>query len=325
MPGSRVAIASTVVDAASLPGFVSHHLATGFAHIFLFFDNPTDPAIAQWTGRDGVTVIPCDPALRQRQRSLDAFQRLGRYPDQLLTRQVLNAEMALQWAHEQGYHWLLHLDPDDLFFCPELLACELFRLLATRRIDEAVFLNDEAVPESLEVADPFQDVTLFKKNPALVMSLLPGIGSEQWPDGPDSYFCANAQGRAACRTGPNRVVLGNSSFGSTTGPMARVTVHTARILHYANCGFTRFQHQHTAQGTHPGAWFEGSSLALPFHRLARSHFASGDLAAAEALYRRRVMIEPATAVAPLLRAGLLRRIRLTDSHGVPAKSQTQES
>ena len=325
MSGSRVAIASTVVDSTSLPGFVAHHLATGFAHIFLFFDDPTDPAIAQWSGKANVTAIPCDPALRQRQRSLDAFQRLGRYQDQLLTRQVLNAEIALQWAHEQGYDWLLHLDPDDLFFCPDLIASELFRLLATRRIDDAVFLNDEAVPESLEVADPFQDVTLFKKNPALVMSLLLGIGSDQWPDGPGSYFCANALGRAACRTGPHRVVLGNSSFGSTVGPMVRVTVHTARILHYANCGFSRFQRQHTATGAHPVAWFEGSSLALPFHRIARSHMASGDIAGAEALYRRRVMIEPATAIAPLVRAGLLRRVRLADAHAVPALSVTQES
>ncbi|MFS8776059.1 glycosyltransferase family 2 protein, partial [Synechococcus sp. W65.1] len=50
-----------------LESFIRYHLALGIAHIYIFFDDPEDPAIQVALQFSDVTAIPNDEALQVQQ------------------------------------------------------------------------------------------------------------------------------------------------------------------------------------------------------------------------------------------------------------------
>ncbi len=63
----RVAIVTTLRNAEPvLNSFITYHLAIGFDHLILFFDDPDDASIPVAAGRSNVTVTVNDAGLRRR-------------------------------------------------------------------------------------------------------------------------------------------------------------------------------------------------------------------------------------------------------------------
>lgn len=56
-PTARAALVTTLRGAAPvLDSFIRYHLARGFAHLYLFFDDPDDPALALARRHEGCGV-----------------------------------------------------------------------------------------------------------------------------------------------------------------------------------------------------------------------------------------------------------------------------
>ena len=158
----RIGIASTMRGAEKvIDSFIIYHRAVGFDHLFLFFDDPADPALDRARRHDAVTIIPTDDRLRQRWQASTLFA--ARFTDEIMGRQTLNLEIAIDMAAEQGLDWLLHIDQDELFFSARQSVQDHFADLTVRNIDCAMYPNHEAVPERIDVVDFFKEVTLFKK------------------------------------------------------------------------------------------------------------------------------------------------------------------
>src|SRR3954468_11997920 len=107
---ARAAIVTTLKNAgAVLDSFIAYHLAVGFEHIFLFFDDAADPDLPRAAANLRVTAIAHDAALRERWRALPQYAEQARFIDsEVMARQVLNVELAMQLARERGFDWLLH-------------------------------------------------------------------------------------------------------------------------------------------------------------------------------------------------------------------------
>ena len=60
--------------------------------------------------------------------------------------------------------WLLHIDGDELFYCKDCNAAAHFGKLSEIGAHAFNYVNWEAVPEAAEVACPFRELTLFKRN-----------------------------------------------------------------------------------------------------------------------------------------------------------------
>lgn len=315
----RPAIVATVRDAADvLDSFVAWHLATGFAHIWLFFDDPADPAASALWGHPQVTVVRCDAQLRGHWRGLRSWARFGGHVDrEVMARQILNCELAIGMAAAAGMDWILHIDGDELFYSDVGSAPEHFRELDARGTGNAVYLNFEALPEALEVGDYFREVTLFKVNivrqgalrfDAMQMDML---RQARFVD-PGFNFHLYNNGKGAAR-------VGNDLVPATVHAFARVLAdgtldHTHEIcgdsqliLHYPNCGYTKFVTKYRTLGPFGDRWF-GVSEAFPFHREARDVVASGDEALMRRFYVERVMRHPQENVPLLESHGILRRI-----------------
>jgi hypothetical protein len=216
----RPAIVATVRDAADVLGsFVAYHVAIGFARIYLFFDDPADPCAAALDGHPRVTVVRCDDQLRELWRALRLYPRFGDHvATEVMARQLLNCELAIDMAAADGLDWLLHIDSDEAFLCEGGSVPEHFRALDLRGVRNVVYTNCEALPETLEVGDYFREVTLFRVNinrrgalrfDARQMALL---RAAHFTDEHFTFHLCN-NGKAAARVAPELVPVTMHEFG----------------------------------------------------------------------------------------------------------------
>jgi hypothetical protein len=86
--------------------FVAHHLSLGAQHIWLYFDDPDDPAFARASGLHGVTATRCTDAYWTARR--------GRH-ERHQNRQARNARDA---QGQCKLDWLGHIDVDEFLHAP---------------------------------------------------------------------------------------------------------------------------------------------------------------------------------------------------------------
>ena len=69
-------------------------------------------------------------------------------------------------SREDGLEWLLHIDTDELVYPGGSAIYSLKEVLAAvpPEVDLLVFPNYEGLAEGPDVAEPFVEVSLFKKN-----------------------------------------------------------------------------------------------------------------------------------------------------------------
>lgn len=293
------AIVTTLRNAgATLDSFIKYHLSVGFSHIFLFFDDPDDAGIEIARGRPNVTVIRHDAELRRRWKRTRSYRMLGHVrrfiETEVMSRQVLNAEVAIGLAADKGFDWLLHIDSDELFHAPGQSAGAHFRSLAERGVRHVTYPNHEAAPETPDVADPFKEVTLFKKNPYTLsagqMSDEQKAVIEELPQLPDKFFFFYRNGKSAARVSEGLLPEGVHGFrvednfwsrlsrrylgGGAKSPAgkvpwfsrrpaarpapaepAKIVSDNACVLHYPCCGFAAFWNKYVTWGDFSDKWF----------------------------------------------------------------------
>jgi Glycosyl transferase family 2 len=90
--------------------FAAHHLSLGAAHLWIYFDDPDDPAHARLSGLSRVTAVRCSDAYWQAQG--------GRH-DRHQNRQARNARVTQRSC---DLDWLGHLDVDEFLHAPRPVA-----------------------------------------------------------------------------------------------------------------------------------------------------------------------------------------------------------
>ncbi|MEP6701390.1 MAG: glycosyltransferase family 2 protein [Betaproteobacteria bacterium] len=328
---TRVALVTTLRGAERvLESFVHYHLGVGFSCLYLFFDDADDPglAIARRLNDSRIAILVRGAELDAEWRKCIQFGYYAPHvAHEVMARQSLNAEVAVQRALADQIDWLLHIDADELFHCPGQDAPTHFSSLAAQGVERAIYPNFEALCESETVGDFFRDVTLFKFNPNLQpggrLSAAQQAATDASSKFPPHFFLFYSNGKSAARVRPGLVPDGVHRFHARQYPRAGQTVVTAptptnervigdcRILHYACCGFDTFLEKYRTLGAFADKWFGNvdirSSIGA-FHLAARDVVATGDREAALHFYRQFVMIDDPVTIETLIRCGLLLRI-----------------
>jgi hypothetical protein len=315
---SRVkpAIVSTVRNAgAVIDSFIAYHRAIGFVHLFIFFDDPADPDLARIGTMQGVTAIAHDAGLREAWTKLPTYAEQGPFiAREVMARQVLNATLAMELARAQGFDWLLHIDSDELFLSPNESVTEHFEALQLGPADTITYRNYEALPEKSETGDWFREVDLFKVPPELfrgtvtreAMALLRSV-TQLTPN----FFHFYGIGKSAVRLASNGMEpKGVHHFWRPDGSAIPAEAAGQFILHYACCGFENFWNKYVTLGRFADRWwgqYDIKAMIGPLHLAARDVVATGDRAAALALYRERVALEDPQVIQALITLGFLMR------------------
>jgi hypothetical protein len=135
--------------------FVAHHRALGAQRIWLFFDDPDDPAAAAVDGLSGVRVVRC---------TADHWARAGsgggkanrRRPEAHQVRQTQNAGFVYR---RTNLDWLLHLDVDEFLWPLRPVGRVLAEAPATApalRLAPWEALHDPALPDDIFTARAFR-------------------------------------------------------------------------------------------------------------------------------------------------------------------------
>lgn len=309
---TRVALVTTLRNPGpSIASFVKHHLRVGFARIFLFFDDPDDEWIALVPDDERVAVIPCDQHLRD--CWADWPEQRAQVDEQVMARQILNAEVALQLARGEGIDWLVHLDADELLDCEAPIPTILAGVDPV--ILQITFPNLEVMPECADVVDMFRELTLFKRNPrglprgrftaeqeAIIARCRPWSGC---------WFFYYTIGKSAVRVRPGVRPHGVHLFATPDGGTTTHVVTNPRVLHYMNAGFENFWRRYQTWGAFPDHWLGGELIRdriSDFHLAARDIVRTGDRELARRFYRDHVVVTDRSLVAALIEAGVCERI-----------------
>lgn len=132
--------------------FVYYHLNIGVDHMYLFFDDPSDPAIEALQNKTRVSCVRCDEA---------HWKSLGHDRRSLLITdaQRLNSSIAIQQARS-SYDWLIHIDSDELLYYEGDIIKNFDDIPAN--VQAVKFHTLEAVPTS-DIASPFfEEIHQFK-------------------------------------------------------------------------------------------------------------------------------------------------------------------
>jgi len=305
---ARVCIVTTVRDpGVCLESFIRYHLALGIAHIYIFFDDPEDLAVQVALQFSNVTAIPNDEALQVQQALGNVlYPKYGPHVGyEVMARQILNVETAIQLALEQGMDWIIHIDGDELFYLGEALTLDWFDQL-DNDILQVHFLNYEAAPEAFEIEDYFRKVTLFKKNPAI---LDPGFYAEfQSISGKSQYFLAYQNGKSAARI--HLTLLPNSVHSFDIPEDYTLVTSSPSILHYLNCGFQNYYKKYAQLGNFPDYWWRSKSnpIRVPFHLLSRDAYCLGNTNELVDIYQKFILYDDFTINQNLTEKGILTRI-----------------
>jgi hypothetical protein len=313
---SGVSIVTTLRAASAyLDSFARYHLAVGFAHLYLFLDDPAEAVPGWMRGDPRVTLIPRDEALESRWRSIALGHELLGFAHswrngEVMARQLLNVKVAIDLALAAGHRWLLSIDVDELFHCADGSVADHFRSLDAQGLQQVHYANHELVPEAWQAADVIREETLFKLAPTVVGDALQRWFLQRFPQRP-RYFNYYHWGKAAARLDPGLLPgmtvheftvpgqplpsLADAFQPSTRAHRQPVLSTDPCILHYTIAGFDEFVRKYRVLGPFPDRWFGNGvdiKTAIPFHVAARDAVADADPGVAAAFFRDNVLFSP---------------------------------
>lgn len=237
----RLAIVSTIKNpGALLSPFIEYHLSIGFDRLFLFFDDASDASIGIARRYESVTVLMNDADLERKWKAKSLYRQFESVLDvEMMARQRLNVEVALDLAAQDRVNWLLHIDVDELFYSPAASAKDHFKKLEIRGVFQSLYLNCEAIPEVADITNPFVEATLFKVHPLALPNKKLNQKQLSVIDGsphlmPNRFFFYHMDTKAAAMLVPGVTTSGVHKFGfEIAGPptlRARVACRLRRLF-----------------------------------------------------------------------------------------------
>jgi len=299
-----------------IDSFVAYHLAVGFSRLFLFFDDPDDPDLVRFSGHPRVTAIAHDSVLRTAWSRMPEYTMYGAFIDrEVMARQILNVCVAMELARQTKLDWLLHIDSDELFYCPTISVADHFALIDPRKVDAVTYPNFEAIPERIDISDAFREVDLFKYPPAFGPQITPEALAfvRAIPQLPPNQFHFYANGKSAVSLASRELRPWDvHQFAHATGETVYCQSKGAFILHYACCGFEAFWKKYRCLGQFSDLWWDRTDIRSSIgslHLDARDIVAKGDRDAAADFFRRRIAIEDPCCIRGLIDHGIAARIQ----------------
>ena len=197
--------------------FIAHHLALGAACIWIYFDDPNDPAFALVSRLARVKAVLCTDWYW--------ILRGGRHP-RVSLRQARNCSHAQRGCR---LDWLAHIDVDEYLFAPEPVADILAKVPAAVPcvvMEPFDALNSPDAPDDILRSRHFRGA-LLHQNIGLQAAIF-GQSASLLTKG----TLGHTLGKSFCRTGVRGLVLG-LHFATLKGDTLCPPFHpTLRLLHF---------------------------------------------------------------------------------------------
>jgi len=289
----KVGIVTTIKGCKKniLKFFTDYHFAIGFGHIFMFYDDLNEVPPTEILENSNITVIKNDEHLKELWSKTQSSSLLNYINTDLIARQILNVEVAIQLALKLKISWILHIDVDEIFLSRNWTDIkDHFRLLEKYNIHSITYTNYEAIPEKMNIRNYFKEVTLFKKHKLHLNDDQLKLLKEKIYNYSSDYFLFYSNGKSAAKvTDSLKPVSPHKFSNSRIFPSVDLPI----ILHYPICGFSNFYNKYTILGKFPDKWLGNHNISdlFPFHIKARNTVIYQTLQEAKAFYRSNVIVK----------------------------------
>uniref|UniRef100_A0A7S0RE07 Glycosyltransferase family 92 protein n=1 Tax=Pyramimonas obovata TaxID=1411642 RepID=A0A7S0RE07_9CHLO len=248
--GTKVCIATTTGDGLDrIIPWLKYHRSIGIDMFYLFAEEKTaTPEVAS------VLETMPDVLLWKPSKALDQRRAGSRIWGEswlrgffnkpcnhaLFVRQNLNLEIAIKQAALDEMDWILHIDTDELMYPGGAPNYSLRTVLASIKDDvhTVVFPNYESIVENDHVQDPFNEVTLFKRNFDHVIRETYFSSYRDVTRENPNYFLTYGNGKSAARIRPGLRPNGAHRFHSYKKPPYEIKASEAAVLHYTYARFS---------------------------------------------------------------------------------------
>jgi len=250
-----IAITTTVLHPdPTLPIWLDYHLRRADV-ILIFMDDPGERPIFERLIQ-GRTVVLFDGSDEAHHMTPESG---------IIYRQDANNARAIEFARSHNITWLMHIDPDELFYEEGDQSWETDSNLGHIR-----FTNHEAIFLPYEAVNFFTNCSVFRS------------------DNQSETMLAYYFGKSAVRIAGDVASCGPHMFKGFEGEDRYV--RRPMILHYPTPTFDRWVAKYTHYGNFSGNWYDdpNSPLGFPFMLGSRNHIlaalASGNWDAARAYF-----------------------------------------
>ncbi len=314
----KVAIVSTISDCKTLINFfIRYHFSIGFSQIFLFFDDPNEALEVRLEDYKGVHAFGRSSELEALWRSTSYYYRVKDKKlinNEVMIRQALNAEVAIELAKKMQIDWLIHIDIDELFYCQEDSILSHFEEKTKKGTTNIVYPNLEAMPTEENCKNPFVDIVFFKKN---------FFSNNRWgfteiqkeyldtsTNFDDKFFLFYQNGKSAVYIKETLGAKGVHYFYAR-GIKESNSSEFPVVLHFPCANFELFKLKYSRLGNFSDEWNNKprvGKFVSTFHIEARDHFAKSYGCHSMEFYKERVVV-PQEVIDELLELDMAIEIR----------------
>lgn len=312
--------------------WVNYHINIGIDHMFIFFDNPKDPAIDELRKYEKVTCFKCDENYIKKFLSNESILKninpknltmasLSKSEVSFQDRLELNASIVYATLNKNDYSWFFaHLDSDELIYSKKNIRNILS---AFDREDNVICVPPlEAVVEKEKYDNIFGETELFKNfgivfnvyysNKAFLKKTFSFFRKNEGSFG-SVYFRGHAAGKSLVRVGTpiekfagHRPVLSNNSkfkFKAASG---------LHLLHFDSGDFEEWKNKWIGKHKRKNPTKSMNKTRIKIYKLFSKAYENGDTIRLKKMYKKQYML-PNYTKPVLLFFGLLKRIRIKDS------------
>lgn len=238
-----------------------YHHAAGVERVYLFLDQSTDRSREIAGKYSWIDIIEIPPEEKKKHAYICDFHRSC-------------MDLAVEWAREEGWDWLLSIDPDEFVIArPELRSSGGFRKTIDLRdlvssvdpeVQQIRFPTWEVVPEA---GRPWWEQTCFQVEPSV---------SYQLPGEPNRWrgFLGHRQGKSMVRASAraqaydsHRWVIDQKHWGTGRPEYAEIpTLWLGCHLHYYLTDPAHLLEKFRKATFEPDRWFCGNAVEPPKQR-----------------------------------------------------------
>ena len=251
----KVGIVSTIKNPHHLEFWINYHQKIGIDKFYLFDD---DNQSVLKTGNNIKRYVYNDDYL-EKLKECSLFIKFGpSFKEEVMSRQILNCQIALKDAELDGIDWLLHIDADELLYFEkkdgeyETIGSRLMDV--PKNIDWLIILNYEVLVDKENADNCFTDLSFFRNRKKA------------------SKFKAYGNGKGLCRVKKEMEPAGVHEFYNNKLDKDRhmILAHT-QILHFCSCRFDDWKLKYENLGDFPDHYWNlpSNNKVFDFHAKSR--------------------------------------------------------
>ena len=275
----KIAIVTTVRNPHNFNDWLSYHFKFGIYKIYVVFDDPNENTLQYSHHGNKLNLILNDNEWKENLKTCKQYNsHKNSFDDEVMSRQILNAEYVLKMAKIDMIDWLIHIDADEILYSNKYDNISQSFSNLSNLSNIAKLSNYEIAPLESNSNNCFRTHTYFKTKKA------------------GSLYKAYYNGKGACKVSSDAYPFGVHDFKVDKYEIKQTfDENDLVILHYVNCSFNEWINKYKLLGKFSDKWWNRRPIPLKFHKESRDIITNNNIQfwqnTARHLYNKEMLID----------------------------------